>query len=78
MAVGQGVSLKGHLDIILGRRLRHLRRQAKVTQQQLADPMTAVGHRMNHSAISSAESGERRVTTGEAVRLAAAVRAGPW
>jgi hypothetical protein len=54
------------------------RRQAKVTQQQLADPVTAAGHSMNHNAIPSAESGERRVTIGEAVQLAAAVHAGPW
>jgi hypothetical protein len=50
-----------------------------VTQQQLADPMTAAGHSMNHSAISGVESGERRVTIGEAVQLAAAaVHAGAW
>ena len=53
------------------------RRQVRITQQQLTDPVTAAGHSMNHSAIFSAESGERRVAIGEAVQLAAAVHAGP-
>ena len=68
--------MAGHCE--QGSLLRMFRRQAKVTQQQLADPVSAAGHSMNHNAIPSAESGERRVTIGEAVQLAAAVHAGPW
>jgi transcriptional regulator with XRE-family HTH domain len=66
--------MKGHSDITFAWRLRQLRLQAWLTQQQLADQMTAAGHRMNRTAISKIESGDRLVTIGEAVQLAAALR----
>lgn len=57
-------------DSIFARRLRTLREQAETTQQQLADRMTAVGHKMHRSAIAKIESGDRPVSIGEAVQLA--------
>lgn len=39
------------------RRLREVRQQAGLTQLQLADQMTAAGHKMDDSAVSRIESG---------------------
>jgi transcriptional regulator with XRE-family HTH domain len=57
-------------DAIFARRLREVRLLAGVTQQQLADRMTAVGHKMHRSAIAKIEVGDRPVSIGEAVQLA--------
>ena len=57
-------------DSIFARRLREVRRQAGVTQQQLASRMTEVGHKLHRSAVAKIELGERPVTIGEAVQLA--------
>ena len=65
--------MRGHADIIFARRLRKFRRQAGVTQRELADQMTAAGHKMLPSAICNIEIGRRLVTIGEAVQFAAAL-----
>jgi transcriptional regulator with XRE-family HTH domain len=57
-------------DAIFARRLREIRQLAQTTQQQLADRMTATGHKMHRSAIAKIEVGDRPVSIGEAVRLA--------
>lgn len=66
----QGVSHEGHSDIIVARRLRQFRLHASLTQQLLADQMTAAGHHMANSPVSNIESGRRLVTIGEAVQFA--------
>jgi transcriptional regulator with XRE-family HTH domain len=60
----------GLSDSIFARRLREVRQQAGVTQQQLAARMTEVGHKLHRSAVAKIELGERPVTIGEAVQLA--------
>jgi transcriptional regulator with XRE-family HTH domain len=65
--------MRGNSDIIFARRLRTFRRQARLTQQELADQMTAAGHKMWRSAICNIETGHRLVTIGEAVQFAAAL-----
>jgi transcriptional regulator with XRE-family HTH domain len=57
-------------DSIFARRLREVRQQAGVTQQQLAARMTEVGHKLHRSAVAKIELGERPVTIGEAIQLA--------
>jgi transcriptional regulator with XRE-family HTH domain len=57
-------------DSIFARRLREVRQQARTTQQQLAERMTATGHKMHRSAIAKIEVGDRPVSIGEAVQLA--------
>jgi transcriptional regulator with XRE-family HTH domain len=57
-------------DLIFARRLRAARKQAGVTQKQLADRMADCGHRMLQSTVAKIESGERPVSIGEAVQLA--------
>lgn len=57
-------------DSIFARRLREVRQQAGVTQQQVADRMTKVGHKLHRSAVAKIELGERPVTIGEAIQLA--------
>ena len=56
--------------VLAQHRLREVRQVAGVTQQQLADRMTAVGHKMHRSAIAKIEVGDRPVSIGEAVQLA--------
>jgi transcriptional regulator with XRE-family HTH domain len=65
--------MTGHSAIIFARRLRMFRLQASLTQQHLADQMTAAGHHMANRAISNIESGRRLVTISEAVQFAAAL-----
>lgn len=60
----------GFSDSIFARRLREVRQQAGVTQQQLASRITEVGHKLHRSAVAKIELGERPVTIGEAVQLA--------
>jgi transcriptional regulator with XRE-family HTH domain len=60
----------GFSDSIFAGRLREVRQQAGVTQQQLAARMTATGHKVHRSTIAKIELGERPVTIGEAVQLA--------
>lgn len=57
-------------DKVFGRRLRYLREQAGLTQQQLADVMSAAGTRMHRSAIAKIEAGDRIVSIGEGVQFA--------
>lgn len=56
--------------VLAQHRLREVRQVTGVTQQQLADRMTAVGHKMHRSAIAKIEVGDRPVSIGEAVQLA--------
>lgn len=60
-----------HPDATFGRRLREVRRQSGITQQQLASRMAAAGHKRNRSAIAKTELGTRPVSLGEAVTFAA-------
>ena len=46
-------------DAAFGRRLRYLREQAGLTQQQLADVMREAGAKMHRSTIGKIEAGER-------------------
>jgi transcriptional regulator with XRE-family HTH domain len=57
-------------DAIFARRLREVREQAGMTQQQLADLMARTGNKIHRSTIGKIESGGRPVTIGEAVQLA--------
>jgi transcriptional regulator with XRE-family HTH domain len=57
-------------DGIFARRLSALRKTAELTQQQLADAMSASGNTMHRSAIAKIEAGDRAVSVGEAVQLA--------
>lgn len=57
-------------DAVFGRRLRHMREQAGLTQQQLADVMRAVGSKMHRSTIGKIEAGQRVVSVGEAAEFA--------
>jgi len=59
------------VDAAFGRRLRYLREQAGLTQQQLADVMSAAGSKMHRSTIGKIEAGERVVSVGEAAQFAA-------
>jgi transcriptional regulator with XRE-family HTH domain len=59
--------------MIFARRLRMFRLQASLTQQHVADQMTAAGHKMLPSTISAIETGHRLVSIGEAVQFAAAL-----
>lgn len=57
-------------DAIFARRLRSIREQADMTQQQLADAMARTGSRIHRSTIGKIENGDRPVTVGEAVQIA--------
>src|SRR5260221_12900656 len=57
-------------DMNFARRVHALRKTASLTQQQLADAMTAAGSTMHRSAIAKIEAGDRTVSVGEAVQLA--------
>ena len=58
-------------DAMFARRLSQVRRAAGITQQELADRMTAAtGHKMYRSAIAKTENGYRSVPVGEAVQFA--------
>lgn len=61
------------VDAVFARRLRDVRGIAGLTQQQLADRMTAAGYKMFRSQIGKIENGDRPVTVGEATVLAAAL-----
>jgi|SRR5579859_5140407 len=58
-------------DEVFARRLHALRRVAGLTQQGLADAMSVAGNTMHRSAIAKIEAGDRAVSIGEAVQLAA-------
>jgi transcriptional regulator with XRE-family HTH domain len=60
-------------DAVFARRLRDTRAVAGLTQQQLADRMTAAGHKMFRSQIGKIENGDRPVTISEATALADAL-----
>jgi transcriptional regulator with XRE-family HTH domain len=57
-------------DVLFGRRLRYMREEAGLTQQQLADVMRAAGFRIYRSTIGKIEAGERVVSVGEATEFA--------
>lgn len=57
-------------DYVLPGRLREVRQQAGLTQQQLADLMTGAGYRMRQTTIAKIEAGERAVSVGEGYTLA--------
>src|SRR6266487_1419934 len=57
-------------DGIFARQLHKLRKMAGLTQEQLAERMTAAGNAMHRSAIAKIESGDRSVSVGEAVQFA--------
>ena len=63
-------------DAIFAWRVRVLREATGLTQRQLADKMTAAGHRMHQTTIAKIESGERPVYVGEAVALAGSLEVG--
>ena len=60
-------------DVLFGRRLRYMREEAGLTQQQLADVMRAAGVGMHRSTIGKIEAGERMVSVGEATEFADAL-----
>ncbi len=55
---------------LFGRRLRYIREEAGLTQQQLADVMRAHGIGMHRSTIGKIEAGERVVSIEEAAGFA--------
>jgi len=57
-------------DAVFGRRLRTVRQQAGRTQQDLAERMTLLGHRMLQSTIAKIELGERPISLSEAACFA--------
>ena len=57
-------------DVVFGRRLRYLREEAGLTQQQLADVMREAGSKMHRSTIGKIEAGERVVSIGEGAQFA--------
>lgn len=74
LALMQGIS--SQTDMIFARRLRIVREASGLTKQQVADAMTAAGFAQVHrSTVGKIESGDRPVTIGEAVALAAALGA---
>ena len=60
-------------DAIFAQRLRAVRTEAGLTQQQLADRMAATGHKIHRSTVGKIESGDRPVSVGEAVQFAGAL-----
>lgn len=63
-------------DAVFAGRLRVIREAAGLTQQQLAGLMSRTGGRIHRSAIAKMESGDRTVSVGEAVQLAAILGTG--
>jgi transcriptional regulator with XRE-family HTH domain len=57
-------------DAAFGRRLRYLREEAGLTQQQLADVMRETGAKMHRSTIGKIEAGERVMSIGEGAQFA--------
>src|SRR5205814_10517275 len=57
-------------DVRFGERLRYMREEAELTQQQLADVMRADGSKMHRSTIGKIEAGERGVSIDGAVQFA--------
>jgi transcriptional regulator with XRE-family HTH domain len=66
----QQITFETDRDKLFGRRLRHLREDAGLTQQQLADVMREAGSKMHRSTIGKIEVGERVVSVGEAAQFA--------
>jgi transcriptional regulator with XRE-family HTH domain len=60
-------------DAAFGRRLKHTREEAGLTQQQLADVMRDRGVKVHRSTIGKIEAGERMVSVGEATEFAEAL-----
>ncbi len=60
----------GGADAAFGRRLLYLRKEAGLTQQQLADVMREAGSKMHRSTIGKIEAGERVVSLGEGAQFA--------
>jgi ribosome-binding protein aMBF1 (putative translation factor) len=59
------------LDAVFARRVCEARRAAGLKQQDLADLMSSTGRKMHRSQIGKIEAGDRVVSVGEAVQLAA-------
>jgi transcriptional regulator with XRE-family HTH domain len=57
-------------NMLFGKRLRNLREEAGLTQQQLADEMRKRGSKMHRSTIGKIEAGERVMSIGEAAQFA--------
>jgi transcriptional regulator with XRE-family HTH domain len=72
---GHHTPLADELDEALAKRIRELRTEAGLTQQQLAERMTLAGSKMHQTTIAKIEAGERPVVVGEAVLLAALLNA---
>lgn len=60
----------GGWNTVFGQRIRGARTAAGLTQQEIADRMTAAGLKMHQTAIAKIESGERPATVAEAMQLA--------
>jgi len=60
-------------DANFARRLKEVRTAAGLTQQQLADRVTAAGRKMFRSQVGKIENGDRPVTISEATALADAL-----
>jgi transcriptional regulator with XRE-family HTH domain len=58
-------------DETFARRLAELRKDAGLTQKQVADAMTAARIAMHRTAVAKIEAGDRAVSVGEAVQFAA-------
>jgi len=63
-------------DAVFAQRLREIRTQALITQRQLAERMTAAGHKVYQSTIGKIEVGDRTASVGEAVALASILGVG--
>ena len=59
------------LDAIFARRICEARHAAGLKQQDLADLMSSTGRKMHRSQIGKIEAGDRMVSIGEALQLAA-------
>ena len=59
------------LDAIFARRVSEARHAAGLKQQDLADLMASTGNKIHRSTIGKIEAGDRVVSIGEAVQLAA-------
>lgn len=64
---------------VVGRRVAEVRRrlEPRVTQQDLADRVTAFGSPMHQTTVARIEKGQRPVSLGEALQLAAALGVSP-
>lgn len=64
------VLMQDTAEAIFARRVREMRRQTGMTQQQLADFMARTGDGIYRSTIGKIENGDRPVSVNEAVQIA--------